>query len=150
MSDSSLCFQWKILETDYERYFCFNLASFPSIYWRNTLHACTHAGTDPNTGNNRGGEEYSTAWMSVRFCHSQCFITDGEVSYWGFSHELLIIQKPAILCMSKCSSSVNVIWLRNTFTEITDFLFLSYLWQLLHSTPNPDLISKLLATQISL
>lgn len=123
--------------------FCFNLVSFPSVYWRNTLRTCTNGGTDPNTGDNRGGEKYSAAWMSMRFSHSQCFITDGEVSYWGFSHELLIIQKLAILCMTKCSCSVTVIWLRNTFIEITAFLFFPHLWQLLHSTLNPDVISEL-------
>lgn len=39
----------------------------------------------------------------------------------GFSHELLITQKPAILCMSRCSYSMNMVWLRNTFIEITVF-----------------------------
>lgn len=99
------------------------------LFIASRLHTSTSDVPDTSTVTEVGKStvQYAWAWRFLILC----FITEGEVTYWGFSHELLIIQKPAILCMRRCSYAMSMIWLRNTFIEITVFLFLSHLWQVL-------------------
>lgn len=91
---------------DHERYFCFNLASFPSVYWCNTLRTCTKTGMGPKY-----------RWGKV-----QCSMNEHEdfsfhcfVAVWDSSLRLFVIQKPYTVHMTKCSCLMNVISFRKSY-----------------------------------